>query len=107
MRGLITGGAGFVGSHLADRLLERGDDVLVVDTFATARRDSLDATERRLRVEELSIADSEAIYRVFEDFGPHCVVHAAASYKDPTDWVEDSRTNTLGTANVVRAAEAV
>ncbi len=43
MRVLITGGAGFIGSHLADRLLERGDDVLVIDNYATGRRDNLAA----------------------------------------------------------------
>ena len=41
MKVLITGGAGFIGSHLADRLLARGDEVLVIDNFATARRDNL------------------------------------------------------------------
>ncbi len=39
-------------------------------------------------------------------FGPDCVVHAAASYKDPEDWAEDVRTNALGTANVVKATQA-
>src|SRR5678815_4930204 len=41
MKVLITGGAGFVGSHLADRLLDRGDQVLVIDNYATGRRDNL------------------------------------------------------------------
>ena len=41
MKVLITGGAGFIGSHLADRLLARGDEVLVIDNFATGRRDNL------------------------------------------------------------------
>jgi UDP-glucose 4-epimerase len=41
MKVLITGGAGFVGSHTVDRLLARGDKVLVIDNFATGRRDNL------------------------------------------------------------------
>jgi UDP-glucose 4-epimerase len=102
---LITGGAGFIGSHLTDRLLERGDDVLVIDNFATARRDTL-ASHDDLTLVEDTIADDELVQRVFAEFGPEIVVHAAASYKDPEAWPEDSRTNAVGTANVVRAAQA-
>src|SRR5215208_1824229 len=101
---LVTGGAGFIASHITDRLLERGDEVLVVDTFATARRDTLE--ERNgLRVIEHTIADTERVDALFDDFEPEIVVHAAAAYKDPEDWDEDARTNALGTANVVQAAE--
>jgi UDP-glucose 4-epimerase len=103
MRVLITGGAGFIGSHVADRLLARGDRVLVVDSYATGRRDNLSA-HPGLRIVEGSIADPGLVDRCFEEQAPEVVVHAAASYKDPEDWAEDSRTNVLGTANVVRAA---
>jgi UDP-glucose 4-epimerase len=102
---LITGGAGFIGSHLTDRLLERGDDVLVIDNFATARRDTLPSHDN-LTLVEGTIADDELVQRVFAEFGPEIVVHAAASYKDPDAWSEDSRTNAVGTANVVRATQA-
>jgi UDP-glucose 4-epimerase len=102
---LITGGAGFIGSHLTDRLLERGDDVLVIDNFSTARHDSL--TEHgRLTLVEDTIADEALVRRTFDEFGPEIVVHAAASYKDPEAWTEDSLTNAVGTANVVRAARS-
>jgi UDP-glucose 4-epimerase len=102
---LVTGGAGFIASHITDRLLDRGDSVLVVDNFATARRDSLPSSHDRLRLEEGSIADTAFVDGLFEDFNPDIVVHAAASYKDPDDWDEDSRTNAVGTANVVQASE--
>jgi UDP-glucose 4-epimerase len=102
---LITGGAGFIGSHLTDRLLERGDDVLVIDNFATSRRDTLRPHDNLTLVED-TIADEDLVQRVFAEFGPETVVHAAASYKDPDAWTEDSRTNAVGTANVVRAAQA-
>ncbi len=102
---LITGGAGFIGSHLTDRLLERGDRVLVIDNFATARRDSLPVHDNFALVED-TIADESAVQRAFSDFAPEVVVHAAASYKDPDAWAEDSRTNAVGTANVVRASQA-
>ncbi len=104
MRILITGGAGFIGSHLADRLLARGDEVVVIDNYATGRRDNLTPTDQ-LTVFEGSIVDPDLVQRAFESLPPDIVVHAAASYKDPNDWAEDSRTNALGSANVVEAAK--
>ncbi len=101
MKVLITGGGGFIGSHLADRLLADGHDVLVIDNYATGRRDNLTAHEG-LTIVEATIADADAVDGGFAGFRPDCVVHAAASYKDPDDWAEDVRTNALGTANVVR-----
>jgi UDP-glucose 4-epimerase len=100
---LITGGAGFIGSHLTERLLGEGDEVVVVDNFSTARRDSLQPHER-LTVVEGTIADPELVESAFA-CGPEVVLHAAASYKDPQAWAEDARTNVVGSANVVQAAE--
>jgi UDP-glucose 4-epimerase len=103
MKVLITGGGGFIGSHLADRLLAAGDEVLTIDNYATSRRGNL--TERDgLTMVEGSIADRDTVDEVFRDFQPDVVAHAAASYKDPDAWLEDSRTNVIGTVNVVEAA---
>jgi UDP-glucose 4-epimerase len=102
---LITGGAGFIGSHLADRLLARGDEVLVIDNFATARHDNLRPREG-LELVEGTIVDRRLVDETWERFAPDVVAHAAASYKDPDDWQEDAATNAAGTANVVRASEA-
>ena len=104
MKVLITGGAGFIGSHLADRLLGRGHEVLVIDNYATGRRDNLDRRsdgldDRRGHDRRPEASSTSA----FERFAPDVVVHAAASYKDPDAWDEDVRTNALGTANVVQA----
>ena len=106
MKVLITGGAGFIGSTIADRLLSRGDEVVVIDNYATGRRDNL--TDREgLWVVEGSIADESAVEEAFGANGkPELVIHAAAAYKDPDAWAEDVRTNVLGTVNVVRASEA-
>lgn len=101
---LITGGAGFIGSHLADRLLARGDRVLVIDNYATARRDNL-TPHSNLTVIEGTIADTALVNRLFDEFQPDQVIHAAAAYKDPQNWVEDVRTNVLGSANVVQASQ--
>ena len=104
MKILITGGAGFIGSHLTDRLLARGDQVMVIDNYATARRDNL-TDHPNLTIVEGTIADADLVNRLFDQFQPDQVVHAAASYKDPGDWMEDARTNALGTANIVKASE--
>jgi len=106
LRVLITGGAGFVGSHLADRLLARGDAVLVIDNYATGRRDNLPESAPGLRVIEGDIAELATVEAAFGEFGPEVVVHAAASYKDPHDWAEDARTNAMGSALVTKAAQA-
>ena len=105
MKVLITGGAGFVGSHLADRLIGRGDQVFVIDNYATGRRDNLPESAPGLTVLEGDIAETDVVDRAFGGFGPDVVVHAAASYKDPNDWAEDVRTNVLGTVNVTKAAQ--
>ncbi len=106
MKVLITGGAGFVGSHLADRLLARGDQILVIDNFATGRRDNL-KPHKNLQIVEETIANTEAVNTLFASFQPDVVVHAAASYKNPDNWVEDCKTNILGTINVINAAKSV
>ena len=103
MKVLITGGAGFIGSHIADCLLARGDQVLVIDNYETGRRDNL-TPHANLTVVEGSIADKTTVDTCFNDFQPDKVVHAAASYKDPENWEQDTLTNTLGTVNVVKAA---
>lgn len=104
MKVLITGGAGFIGSHLAEKLLERGDEVLVIDNYETGRKDNLTA-HKNLTVIEGTIADGGLVDSAFADFKPEIVVHAAASYKDPTNWVQDVLTNELGTVNIVKAAQ--
>ena len=104
MKVLITGGAGFIGSHLADRLIAQGHDVCVIDNYATGRRDNL-TPHNRLRVIEGTIADKPLVERIFDECRPDQVVHAAASYKDPDNWSEDGLTNCVGTAHVVQAAK--
>lgn len=104
MKILITGGAGFIGSHIADSLLEQGSQVLVIDNYSTGRRDNL-TPHPDLNIVEGTIADTDLVNRLFDDFKPDQVIHAAASYKDPHNWAEDVRTNVLGTANIVQAAE--
>jgi len=107
MRALVTGGAGFIGSHLVDALLERGTDVAVVDDLSTGRRERV-PDGARLHVAD--IADPAAIAPVFDAERPDVVFHLAAqvdvraSVADP---VRDARLNIAGTASVLEAARRV
>ena len=103
MKALITGGLGQIGSHVAEELLARGDEVLVIDNLATGRREHLQIHPNLVVVED-TIADQALVTRLFKEFRPDVVLHAAASYKNPDDWFEDTQTNCVGGANVVRAA---
>jgi UDP-glucose 4-epimerase len=104
MRILITGGAGCLGAGLTERSLDAGHDVLVIDTFATGHRGSLPEHHDRLRIITGSVADAGLVDAAFSEFQPTHVIHSAASYKDPGDWVEDARTNVEGSILVARAA---
>lgn len=105
MRLLITGGAGTLGSNLIERYLPQGHDICVIDNFATGKREVV-PPQSGLQVIEGSIAEADLVNKVFSDFQPSHVIHSAAAYKDPDNWVEDSSTNILGTIHVVRAALA-
>jgi UDP-glucose 4-epimerase len=104
MKVFITGGSGFIGSHLADKLLARGDEVLVIDNFATGRRDNL-KPHANLKIIEDTICNEKLMNDLMQEFKPDLVIHAAASYKDPHNWVEDSLTNVMGTAIVCQAMQ--
>jgi UDP-glucose 4-epimerase len=104
MKVIVTGGAGFIGSHVTDAFLDRGDEVLVVDDLSTGSRDNV---SDRATLAEFDIADAERVQRTFGDFRPHYVCHLAAqssvtvSVADPE---RDFASNVVGTFNVIRAA---
>lgn len=103
MKTLITGGLGQIGSHVAEMMLDRGDQVLVIDNLATGREEHL-VHHENLKVVIGSVANRELVNQLFEDFKPDSVVHTAASYKDPHDWYNDSLTNSVGGSNIVQAS---
>jgi len=105
MRILITGGAGCLGSNLVEHWLPQGHEILVLDNFATGKREVVPPLPR-LSLLEGSIAQREFVDLAFASFQPTHVVHSAAAYKDPADWREDAATNVLGTINVVEAARS-
>ena len=106
MRILITGGAGCLGSNIIEKFLPQGFEILVIDNFATGRREVVPPVEG-LRVVEGSVADWSLLKKCFDNFKPECVIHSAAAYKDPTDWEEDTKTNVTGAIQVAKAAEQV
>lgn len=104
MKVLITGGCGQVGSHIAEMLLARGDEVLSIDNFATGRPEHL-LPQKNLTLIEGTIADMPLMEKLFSEFKPEVVIHTAASYKDPDDWYNDSLTNVVGGSNVVKCVK--
>ena len=106
MKVMITGGLGQIGSHIAEMMLDRGDEVLVIDNLATGRREHL-SNHKYLQVEIGTIADKDLVNDLMDKFRPEAVVHAAASYKDPDDWYNDTFTNCVGGCNVVDASKSL
>lgn len=103
MRIVVTGGAGFIGSHVADAYVDLGHEVTVVDDLSVGRRQQVNP---RARLETLDVASS-AFTDLLGDLKPDIVNHHAAqtsvrrSVGDPLD---DCRRNILGTLNVLEAA---
>ena len=106
MRILITGGAGCLGAALVEHLLPIGHELLIIDNFATGKRGNL-PVEAGVALIEGSVVDQKFVDRAFDSFAPTHVIHSAASYKDPNDWLEDARTNVIGTIHVANAARRI
>lgn len=99
MKILITGGAGFIGSHLAERLLKKENDVFIIDNFTTGKKENIPKNSNFI---EGDISNINTCTTIFKEFEPDVVVHAAASYKDPNNWYTDTMTNVIGTVNIVK-----
>ena len=103
VRVLVTGGAGFIGSHLVDALVARGDEVVVLDTLATGRAENIPAG---VALVQGSVADEAAVAKAVE--GCAVVYHQGAlgsvarSVADP---LASDRANVAGTLAVLRAAQ--
>jgi UDP-glucose 4-epimerase len=108
MRTLVTGGAGFIGSNLVDALLERGDDVVVLDNVSSGKRENLErALANGAQLREGDITDSATVDAALTAAEPEQVFHLAAqidvrvSVADP---VFDLGVNVGGTINLLEAA---
>jgi UDP-glucose 4-epimerase len=108
MNCLVTGGAGFIGSHVVDALIARGDRVTVVDNLSTGRRSNIEGAEAAGAVLQVAdVRDADGLASIFTAVRPDVVFHLAAqidvrhSVESPTD---DARTNVLGTIEVLEAS---
>jgi UDP-glucose 4-epimerase len=110
MRTLVTGGAGFIGSNLVDALVERGDEVAVLDDVSTGRRENLElALANGAELVDGDVRDAEAVDALCERLRPDAIFHLAAQIdvrKSVADPAFDARVNVEGTINVLRAAQA-
>src|SRR4051794_31488156 len=108
MRAIVTGGAGFIGSNLVDGLVERGDQVTVLDVVSTGYRENLEsALGAGAELVELDIRDGQALLDQFERVRPEAVFHLAAQIDvrhSTADPAYDARVNVEGTINVLEAA---
>ncbi len=106
MRVLITGGAGFIGSHVADQCLARGWEVAIVDNLSSGNRENVPA---EARFDEIDIRDAAAVERVISEFRPNVISHQAAqasvavSVREPQ---MDAEVNILGSLNLMTSAAA-
>jgi len=99
---LITGGAGFIGSHLADRMIAEGADVLVVDNLSGGRKENLNPAAKFYEVD----VRSPEISKIFKEEKPEIVFHLAAqpiverAYENPRETID---VNISGTLNILEA----
>jgi UDP-glucose 4-epimerase len=111
VKALVTGGSGFIGSHLVDTLLERGDDVVVLDNLSTGRRANLDqAIERGARLVVEDIRDARITGSLVNEERPEVLFHLAAQMDVRVSTARpayDAEINLLGTINMLEAARAV
>ena len=104
MRIFLTGGLGCLGSNLIENFLMNENEILVVDNFSTSYPNLFDNVEG-LEIIEGNIFNKELLSNLFEKFKPEYVIHSAASYKNPDDWIEDCNTNIIGMCHLIELSK--
>jgi len=101
MKCLITGGAGFIGSHLVDSLIKKGYEVTIIDNLSTGKKENLNPNCKFYNADI-----TEGLDNIFQTEKPEIVIHAAAQTmlrKSLEEPLLDAKTNILGTINVLEA----
>jgi len=109
-RALVTGGAGFIGSHLSKQLLEQGREVVVYDNFFTGKREFLPHHNGRLKIIEGDLLDNQYLKKIFKEFKPAVVFHLAAIHYIPycnENPVETIMVNVGGTEAILDACREI
>lgn len=104
MKILITGGAGFIGSQVADRFIEKGHEVAIVDNLSTGFKENLNPAAKFY---EIDLENAEDVRRVVSEFQPEIIDHHAAQVdvrKAVEDPAMDARKNIFGGLNLLQAA---
>ena len=104
MRILVTGGAGFIGSNVVDRMIEQGHELAVLDNLSTGRRENVHA---RARFYQVDLEDAAGVDAAIAEFRPEVVDHHAAQMdvrKSVEDPAFDARTNILGSLALLESA---
>ena len=102
MKILLTGGAGFIGSHVADELIAKGNDVVIIDNLSTGFEYNINPEAKFVKAD---ITDFKKIEKIFAEELPEIVYHFAAQIdvrKSVSDPLFDAETNIMGTLNLIK-----
>ena len=104
MKALVTGGAGFIGSHIAEHLIKNGWTVAIIDDLSAGKRENL---PRKVMFYEADVTDNERLDDIFSVFTPDVVFHNAASKKNVCllDPMRDLEVNAKGTFNLLELSQ--
>lgn len=101
---IVTGGAGFIGSHVVDACVDAGHEVLVIDNLSTGSAQNVNPAAR---LEQIDIRDTQGVAKVFASFRPQVVNHHAAQIdirRSVDDPIFDAEVNVIGSVNLMQQA---
>lgn len=110
MKAIVTGGAGFIGSHVVDALIEKGIDVFIIDAMYSGREENLGKKFPKENLFKHDIVEKYEINKIFEKLRPDVVFHLAAQVdvrKSVDNPVLDAQENIMGSLNIIEAAYRV